>query len=188
MQNPGVDFSKFVDEELAENGFRAKQLTKELMHLRLLDISSVINDTRFQYSDLYGWKKENKEYFLLELPGKWQYSYIVLNQNDEICMVCINSLKNGDSVHFHSVYVEEKFRNRNLTKYVLIRTAQTAIENGIEKLSLYCHRKNHSAFSLYYKSGFRSKSNGNDDDILMVADSKTVRDLCYNMIIRSKKG
>ena len=176
-----------IEEKLKNSGFTISILNKSLMTDKLPEIMDLVNGVRLEYSSKYCWTEEKPEYFLKDIPGKWKYSFAVFDKSGKICMVSINSLYDT-SIHFHAVYTGKKFRSLNLTKFVLLKTADAALKNSIPKLELYCQKNNTSAIILYLKTGFEINSIRNNKDILLTADPISVFENCLRMIDNSEAG
>ena len=176
MEYNRINFHEFVRGNLADIGYRMVLITNELMDKRLDDFMNFVNSIRKEHFAIYGWKEESQEYFLNPLVDKWKFSYAIVNNSDELCMISINS-RYEDRIHLHTVLVKNKFRNLCLSKYMLLKTAETAIDNNIRKLELYCQKNNNGALILYLKMGFEIESVRNNNDLLLVSDSEKTRNI-----------
>lgn len=178
MDTKITDYHRFIESALKEKNLRMVRITKEYMNENLPEIMEFVNKIRNEFKSLYGWEKENKEYFLNPLVDKFKYSFVITDSLGSPCMISINSRYN-DRIHLHTVLVKKEYRGSGLSKHMLLKTAETAIENGIPKIELYCQKTNTGALILYLRSGFEIESIRNNKDILLLADSEKTRKLCY---------
>jgi ribosomal protein S18 acetylase RimI-like enzyme len=179
MNTKITDYHRYIDSVLEEKNLRIVRITKEYMNENLYDIMEFVNKIRNEFKNLYGWEKENKEYFLNPLVDKWKYSFVITDSHKSPCMISINS-RYSDRIHLHTVLVKKEYRGSGLVKHMLLKTAETAIENGIPKIELYCQKTNIGALILYLRSGFEIDSIRNNKDLLLVADSEKTRKFCYD--------
>jgi ribosomal protein S18 acetylase RimI-like enzyme len=178
MNTKITDYHKYIDIVLKEKNLKIVRITKEYMNENLNGIMDFVNEIRFEHKNLYGWEKESKEYFLKSLVDKWKYSFIIIDSLERPCMISINSRYN-DRIHLHTVLVKKEYRRSGLSKYMLLKTAETAIDSSIPKIELYCQKNNTGALILYLRSGFEIDSIRNNKDILLLADSEKTRNICY---------
>ncbi len=181
MTNINFDYHKFVESKLALNGFKIVLVDKDYMSENLTAVKLFVNTIRKEFNTIYGWEEENDEYFLNPLVDKWKYSYAILNNKGNICMISINS-RYSNRIHLHTVLVKKEYRKSGLSKFMLLKTAITAYENNINKLELYCQNNNNGALILYLKMGFEIEAIRNNKDILLISDSSNTLKLCYNSI------
>jgi hypothetical protein len=180
-----TDFHAFVDNTLAANSFRIALVTKELMDERIDDIMSYVNGIRTEYKDLYGWKTEPKEYFLNGLNDKWKYSFIILNQKNEICFLNFSSVY-GDIIHNHCTYARKETRSFNFAKLHIIKLCQTGLDNGFTRQEGFWPKNNNRSIILFLKMGWEIQSIRNDKELFMIADLEKVRNQTYELVISGK--
>lgn len=178
MSITDIDYHKFIDSKLAEKSYKIVLITEKFMTDNLIDVMNFVNNIRNEYKDIYGWEKENKEYFLNPLVDKWKFSFAILDNSDNLCMVSINS-KYKDRIHLHTVLVKNEFRKLGLSKFMLLKTAETALENDVYKLDLFCQKNNTRALLLYLKMGFEIESVRDNKDLLLLSDSEKTRNMCF---------
>lgn len=181
MEYNSINYHEFVTVNLADIGYKIVLITKELMDKRLDDFMKFVNSIRKEHETIYGWKEESKEYFLNPLVDKWKFSFAILNNSDNLCMISINS-RYEDRIHLHTVLVKNKYRKSGLSKYMLLKTAETAIDNNINKLELYCQKNNNRALILYLKMGFEIESIRDKNDILLISESEKTRNICFDSL------
>ena len=180
-----IDFHKFVDQSLGANGFRICLLTKEVMENRVEDIMSYVNGIRREYKDLYGWKEEPKEYFLNGLNDKWKYSFIIFNQNDEICFLNFSSVYDK-IIHNHCTYARKETRSFNFAKLHIIKLCQTGLDNGFTHQEGFWPKNNNRSIILFLKMGWEIHSLRNNKELFMIADLFKVRNQTYELVISGK--
>jgi hypothetical protein len=176
-----VDFHKFVNEELAKNGYRILLITEEFLKTRLDDFMRFVNNIRLEYKDLYGWSGENREYFLNGLHDKWKYSYAILNAADEICFVNFTSVY-GDILHTHCSYAKNSKRNFGFAKLHLIKLCQTGLESGFTHLEGFWPKNNNGSIILYLKMGMEIQSMRNNKELLLMGNLVKVRNKTYEFL------
>lgn len=180
-----IDLHKFVDDMLAASDFRIRLITKEVMEERLDDFVSFVNGIRTEYSDLYGWSAEPREYFLNALTDKWKYSYFILNNANEICFIGFSSLY-GDRIHHHCSYARSDLRGFNLAKLHMIKLCQTALDSGFTNAQAYWPKTNNGSIILYLKMGWQIDSIRNNKELFMTANLPKVRNRTYDLLMAGK--
>ena len=180
-----IDFHKFVDDKLAENGFRINLVTKELMESRIDDFMSFVNNIRLEYKELYGWNTENREYFLNGLTDKWKYSFTILNNKDEICFLNFSS-DYGNIIHNHCTYARKETRSFNFAKLHIVKLCKTGLDNGFTHQEGYWPKTNNRSIILFLKMGWQIESIRNNKELFMIADLEKVRNQTYELIIGRK--
>ncbi|MCI0450658.1 MAG: hypothetical protein L0Y79_12925 [Chlorobi bacterium] len=180
-----LDIHKFVDMELAKNGFKILTISKELMDKRVDDFMKFVNGIRAEYKDIYGWNSETEEYFLNGLVDKWKYSFSILNSSDEICFVNFSSVY-GDIIHNHCTYGRKDTRNFNFAKLHIIKLCQTGLDNGFKYQEGYWPKNNNRSIILFLKMGWQIESIRNNEQLFMKADLEKVRNQTYELVISDK--
>ncbi|MGH2574544.1 MAG: hypothetical protein ACRDFC_02470 [Ignavibacteria bacterium] len=182
MDYSKINFHKFVDDNLAKNGFRILLITKVLMEKRLNDFMKFINNIREEYKDLYNWSPETKEYFLNGLADKWKYSFTIVNSNNELCFMNFSSVY-GDIIHNHCTYARKETRNLNFAKLHIIKLCQTGLDNGFTHQEGYWPKNNNASIILFLKMGWEIQSIRDEKQLFMKADLEKVRNRTYELII-----
>jgi len=136
-----IDFHSFVDNKLSEKGYSLLKITKEVMENRLDDFMQFVNSVRVEYRNVYGWNEESKDYFLRDMVDKWEYSYGIVNQKDEICFLNFSSVY-GEMIHYHFAYARPDSRSRGLLKIHHIKLNQVCLDNGFREMDIYCPKNN----------------------------------------------
>lgn len=179
------DFHKFVDEKLAEKGFRIVLITKELMDERIEDFMKFVNGIREEHNAVYGWKPETREYFLNGLDNKWKYSFTVMNEKDELCFVNFSSVY-GDIIHNHCTYARKDTRSFNFAKLHIIKLCQTGLDNGFTHQEGFWPKHNNGSIILFLRMGWKIDSIRNNEDLFMIADLEKVRNQTYELVLAGK--
>jgi hypothetical protein len=169
-----IDPHAFVDDRLAENGFRIQLVTEALMLERLDDFMQFVNTIRREYSDLYGWQEESQNYFLNALVDKWKYSFAIINEQDELCFVSFASVY-GEVIHYHFAYARSGVRGMSLSKLHMLKLSQTCIDEGFEELEAFWPKTNSGSIILHLRMGWEIQSIRNDTELFMTANAETVR-------------
>lgn len=185
MDYINFDFHSFVDKKLSENGFRIIRISKELMNRRVDDFMKFVNDIRKEYESVYGWGQETREYFLNPLVDKWNYSFTIMNDKDELCFVNFSSVYDN-IIHNHCTYARKDTRNYNFAKLHIIKLCQSGIDNGFTHQEGYWPKHNNGSIILFLKMGWKIESIRNNQDLFMIADLEKVRNQTYSLVINEK--
>lgn len=185
MNSDPVDFHSYVDKQLASTGFRIIRITEELMKVRIDDFISFVNKIRKEHGKLYGWKEENREYFLNPMKHKFKYSYAIINSKDEICFLNFSSVYD-EVMHYHFAYAREDTRGLNLSKLHFLKLCQICLEDGFTRFEAFWPKNNNNSIILYLKMGWQIESLRNDKDLFMVADIENVRNRTYELLLKGK--
>ena len=176
-----INFHKFIDDRLAENGFKIQLITKELMEQKLDLFMSFVNSIRKEYHNLYGWTEESKEYFLNGLNDKWKYSFVITNKEDAISFVNFSSVY-GDIIHNHCTYAGKNTRGLNFAKLHIIKLCQTGLDNGFTHQEGYWPKNNNGSIILFLKMGWEIQTIRNNKELFMTADLEKVRNKTYTLL------
>jgi hypothetical protein len=183
------DYHSFVDSRLSASGFRIVTITEDLMKNRLNDFMTFVNSVRLEYSGLYGWKQETKEYFLNGLVDKWKYSYAILNNDGDICLVNFSSVYE-ELLHTHCTYVGNAYRSHGFAKLHNLKLCQSGLDNGFAGIEGYWPRTNNESIILYLRMGWKIESVIESKDcVLMKTSIEESRDRTIALInknIRNK--
>ncbi|MGE5805914.1 MAG: hypothetical protein ACM34M_09005, partial [Ignavibacteria bacterium] len=180
-----INFHKFVDESLAQNGYKILLITEKLMNERLDDFMNFINGIRKEYSSLYSWAVESKEYFLNGLCDKWKFSYAITDDNNRISFVNFSSVYK-DIIHNHCTYAGKNTRGLNFAKLHIIKLCQTGLDNGFTHQEGYWPKNNNGSIILFLKMGWEIQSIRNNRELFMIADLEKVRNRTYGLLINQK--
>jgi Acetyltransferase (GNAT) family len=180
-----IDYDSFVDEQLEAIGYRIMPITEEVMSERIDEFMSFVNEIRTEYSALYGWETESREYFLNPMNQKFKYSFAIIDKNNEICFVNFSSVY-SKVIHYHFAYARKDTRGLNLAKFHLIKLCRLCLENGYTKLEAYWPKNNNSSIILYLKMGWQIELLRNNRDLFMIADIKYVMNRTYELLISEK--
>lgn len=181
-----INFHKFVDETLAQSGHRILTVTEKLMNDRLDDFMNFINGIRQEYSSLYSWTSESKEYFLNGLCDKWKFSFVIIDENGRICFVNFSSVYN-DIIHNHCTYAGKNTRGLNFAKLHIVKLCQTGLDNGFTYQEGYWPKNNNGSIILFLKMGWEIQSIRNNKELFMIADLEKVRNRTYELLINPNK-
>ncbi len=185
MENVNINFHSFVDQKLAENGFKIVCVSNELMNSRFEDFYNFVNNIRKEYESVYGWKQEPREYFTNPLVDKWKYSFTIMNDKDELCFVNFSSVYDN-IIHNHCTYARKDTRNFNFAKLHIIKLCQTGLDNGFTHQEGYWPKSNNGSIILFLKMGWKIESIRNNEDLFMIADLEKVRNQTYHLVLTGK--
>jgi len=179
-----IDFHRFVSDKLMENGFRILLITRDLIEERLDDFMDFVNGIRTEHKSLYGWSAEPEEYFLNGLTNKWDFSFTIVNDNDELCFVNFSSVY-GNIIHNHCTYAGKNTRGFNFAKLHIIKLCQTGLDNGFNSQEGFWPKNNNGSIILFLKMGWEIQTIRNNKELFMTADLEKVRNKTYNLVINS---
>jgi hypothetical protein len=185
MEYTGINFHEFVDSALAKNGFKIVLISKQVMESRIDDIMSFVNSIRNEHFEVYGWKEESREYFLNPLNDKWKYSFMILNQKDEICFLNFSSVYDK-IIHNHCTYARKDTRGFNFAKLHIIKLCQTGLDNGFTHQEGFWPKSNNGSIILFLKMGWKIQNIRNDQELFMIADLEKVRNQTYGLVLAGK--
>ncbi len=180
-----VDFHSFVDVNLAEKGFTIEHITKDLMDSRVDDFMNFVNSIRTEYTSLYGWTGEKKEYFLNPLNNKWEYSFTILNSKNEICFVNFSSIYDN-IIHNHCTYAGKQTRGLGFAKLHMVKLCQAGLDSGFTHQEGYWPMNNNRSIILFLNMGWQIENIRNEKDLFMKADLQKVRDKTYELVLANK--
>lgn len=129
-------------------------LTKQIV---LQNIKELIEIDRNIVSD----EKWDEQNFLIDLPGKWEKSFIVVEDNNIIGFI-ICSVKKSSILHVHRLSVKKEHQRKGIGTNLLNQISKN-INNTIKCVTLNIRKDNVSLQKFYSKSGFkRLKPKGNN--------------------------
>lgn len=178
----GINFHEFVDNSLSRNGYKILLITEKLMSERIDDFMNFVNGIRKEYSGLYGWAEESKDYFLNGLCDKWKFSYVITDNNNKISFVNFSSVYK-DIIHNHCTYAGKNTRGLNFAKLHIVKLCQTGLDNGFKYQEGYWPKNNNGSIILFLKMGWEIQNIRNDKELFMTADLEKVRNRTYELLI-----
>lgn len=180
-----INFHKFLDDKLGEKGFRICNANEEFVKARLNDLMDFVNGIIREYSKEYGWTPVNEQFFLNPMIDKWKYSFVILNNTDEICFLNFSSVY-GEIIHNHCTFARKDTRGLNFAKLHIIKLCQTGIDNGFTFQEGYWPKNNNRSIILFLKMGWQIESIRDDKELFMTADLEKVRNRTYELVISEK--
>lgn len=134
-------------------GYNVENITKENIELLWKSFKTVSSDLGWDY-----WDREN---YLYDLPGKWDLSFYIKN-NQQIIGYCINSLKDN-CVWIHHLIVHNEFRYKGIGKIILLELQKRIIEKNLFRdIGLKVGVDNAVAQAFYKKNGFTTAANNGE--------------------------
>ena len=127
------------------------------------DILNIASDVPEEY-----WQIEN---FLMELPQKWHFSFIVIDMGKPQAYV-IGSLKNG-AYHIHHFMIADKYRGQGLGPSMLNEVEKRTKKYDLNNITLKVSGSNVKAQNFYLKNGFKIilKNTGQNHKYLLLEKS-----------------
>lgn len=132
-------------------------LKQQFLEKHIEQFVKIVRQVDFQY-----WSKEN---FMLPLPRKWEVSFVAVESRntDKIVGFIICSIKNGEILYEHKLFVDSDYRKQGIGKMLLYASLSKAKEMGIEKISLNVYEESENARNLYESLGFIKTSQTTDN-------------------------
>jgi hypothetical protein len=164
-------------------GFRIIPISKDIMKERLSEIKFFMNTIISEYSEIYGWKEENDEYFLNPLDRKFDFSFMI--EHIDTCKICFVSISSiyDNVLHLHSFFGSKEFRNFGLGKIIQLRMANEALVHSLSEMSAYTPRINNKSIILFLKMGWQiMEIRKNNTQIYLKADTKVVLNNLFKML------
>ena len=145
MKRLGVGDSSHEVESKIIHEIELEFIEKSFLKKNINTFCSMIKD--FKY---FIWKEEN---FLMDLPGKWDYSLVARNKG-KIVGFSINSLKKNNVVYVHFIFVVELYKKKRIGTNLVKSLIAKARRNGINSVRLRCPTENKPAVNFYKSNGF----------------------------------
>ena len=122
----------------------------------IIQLSNLVSLDNQNFTESISSEKWNEKNFLLDLHGKYQFSFFVF-VDDILIGYSICSLKNDKQVHIHRFLIDKKFKNKNLGTKLINKIHTYCVKKNMDKISLYVNRENTVAQNFYLKNKFESK-------------------------------
>ena len=112
----------------------------------------------------YSEEEWGAEQFQLEMPGKFQYSLVILGTK-EVVGYLIVSKPQPDMLHIHRLAVAASTRDQGLATCLMDILLKRARHEGVTLIRLKVHPSNRAARAFYEKLGFTPmEASGSDSD------------------------
>jgi len=141
-----------MDNEII-TGYEIKKLKKSYLRDNMEVFKKILYQVSYEY-----W---TDEHFLLDLPGKWDYSYVAVLK-DALIGFCICSIKNANVLHVHKFFIDKKYRGCGIGQNLLKKVISICITNKIGKISLNTYSINVEALHIYKKLRLSIENVSND--------------------------
>jgi hypothetical protein len=178
--NAVINYDEFIDSELKKNNLKIVSITEDLVAKRLAEIKSFVNGVKKEFSNKYCWTDESDEYFLKPMDRKFLYSFMIINEQDEIVNLTFNSIYR-DRMHIHCMYTRSDFRKMGLTKLAVIKVCQKGIDCGFETIGGFWPKKNSGSIILFLKLGWMIEHIRNEIEIFMMGKLNEIRENAANL-------
>jgi hypothetical protein len=181
-----IDFHRFVDLKLAEKGFRIVHADAEFVNSHVGELVDFVNEIVTEYGEAYQWKPVDEGFFLNPMVDKWKYSFVILNEKQEICFLNFSSVY-GEIIHNHCTFARKGTRGLNFAKLHIIKLCQTGIDNGFTHQEGSWPKHNNGSIILFLKMGWQiEKVRDNKIELSMTADLVKVRNQTYELVLAGK--
>jgi ribosomal protein S18 acetylase RimI-like enzyme len=109
----------------------------------------------------------HKVHFQMEMPGKWFYSRVALDERGVAVGFAVASQK-PQGIHIHRIAVSESQRGRGIGRRLLGAVAGVAHERGITAMTLKVARQNTQAIRFYDQLGFVESARDRTNIVLSI--------------------
>lgn len=92
--------------------------------------------------------------FLMELPGKWEYSMALLYQGQVIGYLLASYKEAINSIHIHKLIIDRQFRSKGWGEKLMYAFCQKVMEARIPKITLKVAQTNCDAIRFYIRMKF----------------------------------
>lgn len=165
----------FVDSELKNKGFRIVKLTEDILHSRLSDIMNFVNSILVEHKSLYPlWDEKPIEWFANPMDRKFQYSYLILTDLEQIALLNFTSIY-GANFHNHCTFVDKSYRGKNLAKLHMIKICQRGIDDGFDHYEGYWDKQNNGSIILHLQMGFNIQHMRKEEQLMLSGDVQKVK-------------
>lgn len=94
-----------------------------------------------------------KDQFQFDLPGKWSFSRVALDDQERAMGFAVASLK-PQGIHIHRIAVSESCQGQGIGKRLLGAVAAAAHGYGVRSMTLKVAKENTHAVRFYHALGF----------------------------------
>lgn len=115
-------------------------------------------------------EKWEPRHFQLELPSKWECSWMAMLEQKVIGFV-IASLK-PESIHVHRIAVHPTFRGQGIGVQLLRRVAECGLARNQSFLTLVVSENNRGAIRFYERLGFAMQSAACENRSLRISSAR----------------
>ncbi|MBA3714104.1 MAG: GNAT family N-acetyltransferase [Pyrinomonadaceae bacterium] len=113
--------------------------------------------------------------WLLDLPGKWGLSWILLRETQPIGFLIAS--RKERALHIHRLAVAAKERSKGWGGVLMAIAARRALEQGCQNITLKVHHANTGAIAFYTRLGFTASGRQPHDSLEMMGQSRVIINL-----------
>ncbi len=136
--------------------FRVVALTRSLARSLGEQLAAIDEVLRAELGDDYSHQTWDVQSFLLERPGKWDHSCLVLDAESGVLVgFWIASASEPTRLHTHRVGVVPQARGHGVARAMFACVLETARDGGITRMTLTVGAGNDRARRLYSRLGFQ---------------------------------
>ncbi len=122
--------------------------------------------------------------WLMELPGKWELSWVLLREAQPIGFLMASRKKSA--LHIHRLAVAAKERGKGIGMLLIASAAQRALEQGCLNITLKVHHANPGAIVFYTRLGFAAAGR-QPDSLEMRGKSQRIFDLTQSFRLQAAR-
>jgi ribosomal protein S18 acetylase RimI-like enzyme len=131
-----------------------KKLTKPVLAGNIDQFIDILKDVPGEYWDA--------THFLIDLPGKFQYSCYALTEADKLAGYIISSTPDPSSAHIHKFMIAGKLRGRKIGQRLLCFFEENVRKSNLSVITLKVLEDNMDAVRFYARHGFEVESKSID--------------------------
>lgn len=120
----------------------------------LISLVSEDEVTMSQNGDKYSAEEWHERNFLMDCPGKWEYSFYVEHDNS-VCGFIIGTLDKEGNVHINRFLINKNYQGKGFGKELLYHLEKKAQINGIKEINLFVNVNNLHSIQFYELNGFK---------------------------------
>ena len=163
------------------------KLTKNILRAHLPQVIELENLVLEEFGDVYSEERWSEENFLFDLPGKWDYSRLALDEEGKCQGFWIASAGPHQSVgvYSHRVAVKKGLRRSRIAQRMFLDISDDARRNGFRRMTLSVCALNIYSIAFYEALGFTRLMG---EGLMNFAEHKGLKAKVVNDYLQEKSG
>lgn len=157
-------------------------LKENNIHKYIDELIRIDNQLVDMHGIKYSLERWDANNFLLNLLGKWDYSFVALGENYEVVGCIIASQDIDHSVHINRLFVDNKYVCMGVGSLLLRYLEIRVRKNRLSTISLFVNINNIHGINFYVKNGFIRL----EGDKLKSKLKQTNRNICQETFIKNR--
>jgi len=154
-----------------EKDCRIKTLDKIFLENSVHEFINIAKDVKHEY-----WQKEH---FMIDLPGKWEYSLVAVGAKNDVIGYVIASKKDSN-IHIHKFMIKKSLRGLAIGKKLLTELCNRCMDARIKTVTLKVYQDNVRAIGFYKRCLFKRIGVEKGGILRMSAVPKQIKDSIEN--------